>query len=56
MDIEVIDVKIYKFCVFAGTDAVGEELQNIKGFCLGSNVSRPFDVLSRYDDASSVGF
>ena len=55
MEIEVLDVKSYKFCAFAGKDAVEEEIQNIKGCRLGANVSRPFDVLACYDDASSIG-
>ena len=55
MEIEVLDIKSYTFCAFAGKDAVEEELQKIKGCHLGANVSRPFDVLARYGDASSVG-
>ena len=55
MEIEVLDVKIYKFCDFAGEEAVEEELHKIKGCRLGANVSMPFDVLARYGDAGSVG-
>ena len=55
LEIEVIYVKSYKFCAFAGKDAVEEELQKIKGCHLGANVSRPFDVLDRYGDARSFG-
>ena len=54
MEIEVLDVKSYKFCAFAGKDTVEEELQNIKGCRLGAKVSRPFDVLARYGDSISV--
>ena len=53
MEIEVLDVKSYTFCAFAGKDAVEEELQKIKGCHLGANVSRIFNVCNV--DASSVG-
>ena len=55
MEIEVLDVKSYTFCAFAGKDAVEEELQKIKGCRPGANVSRPFDVLARDGDANYVG-
>ena len=55
MEIEVLDVKSYKFCAFAGKDAFEEEIQKIKGCRLGANVSRPFGVLARYGDVSSIG-
>ena len=55
MEIEVLDVKSYKFCAFAGKYAVEEELEKIQGCRLGANVSRIFNVLDRNGDASSVG-
>ena len=55
LEIEVLDVKSYKFCAFARKDTVEEELQKIKGCRIGANVSSTFDVLNRYDYASSVG-
>ena len=54
MEIEVLDVKSYKLCAFSGKEDVEEYLWKIKGCRLDANVSRPFDVLARYSDASSV--
>ena len=55
MEIEVLDVKSYKFCAFEGKDAVEDDLDKIKGWRIVANIWRIFDVLARYVDASSVG-
>ena len=55
MEIEVLDVKSYKFCAFEGKDAVEEELDKIQGYSLGAKVSRIFNVLTRNGDSISVG-
>ena len=47
--------KVTSFAPFRKKDAVEEDLQNIKGCRIGANVSRPFNVLDRYSDASYAG-
>ena len=54
LEIEVLDVKSYKFCAFEGKDAVEEDLDKIKGCRIVANTWRIFDVLACNSDASSA--